>query len=88
LAKLDTGAANPALNRNVVHPLAVNRPSKDKQTEIVHRIESISKEAERLESLYQRRLVAISDLKKSILQKAFCGELTSPPSQAIQEAAE
>ena len=30
----------------------------------------------------------ICELKQSILQKAFSGELTSPPSQAIKEAAE
>jgi hypothetical protein len=30
----------------------------------------------------------LADLKQSILQKAFSGELTSPPSQAIKEAAE
>jgi hypothetical protein len=30
----------------------------------------------------------LGSLKKLILQKAFSGELTSPPSQAIKEAAE
>jgi type I restriction enzyme S subunit len=42
----------------------------------------------RLEDLYRTRLEFISDLKQSVLQKAFSGELTSPPSQAIKEAAE
>ncbi|MGO9007684.1 MAG: hypothetical protein ACLQIQ_20145 [Beijerinckiaceae bacterium] len=42
----------------------------------------------RLEDLYRTRLEFISDFKQSILQKAFSGELTSPPSQAIKEAAE
>jgi type I restriction enzyme, S subunit len=88
LAKLDTGTANPALNRNVVHPLAVNWPPREKQAEIVERIEAISDDAERLGSNYQRSLAGMANLKQSILQKAFSGELTSPPSQAIKEAAE
>jgi type I restriction enzyme S subunit len=88
LAKFDTGAANPALNRNVVHPIKVNWPSKDRQVEIVRQVESIATEAQRLQSLYQRKLTEIGDLRQSILQKAFSGELTSPPSQAVNEAAE
>lgn len=77
LAALDTGAANPALNRNVVHPITVRWPSVDQQIEIVERIESIGREAERLQSLYQQKLAKTVDLKQSILQKAFSGELTS-----------
>ena len=45
-------------------------------------------EVTRLEAIYNERLARVSDLKQSILQKAFSGELTSPPSQAIKEAAE
>jgi type I restriction enzyme S subunit len=41
-----------------------------------------------LQDLYRTKLEAISALRQSILQKAFSGELTSPPSQAIKEAAE
>ncbi len=88
LAKLDSGAASPALNRNVVHPLAAKWPDKLRQDEIVQQIEGVSTEAERLCSNYQRSLDAIAALKQSILQKAFSRELTSPPSQAIKEAAE
>ena len=39
-------------------------------------------------SLYEQKLQPLAELKQSILQKAFSGELTSPPSQAIREAAE
>jgi hypothetical protein len=41
-----------------------------------------------LEELYNKKLVAISELKQSILQRAFCGALTSPPSEVIRQAAE
>jgi type I restriction enzyme S subunit len=88
LAKLDTGAANPALNRNVVHPIVTNWPPRETQADIVRRIELVSNGAERLSSKYQRSLTAIADLKRSILQKAFSGALTSLPSGATKEAAE
>ena len=32
---------------------------------------------QRLESIYQKKLTALAELKQSILQKAFTGELTS-----------
>jgi type I restriction enzyme S subunit len=41
-----------------------------------------------LENFYSRKLIAISELRQSILQRAFSGELTSLPSEAINEAAE
>jgi type I restriction enzyme M protein len=36
----------------------------------------------------ERDKLSTMDLKQSILQKVFSGELTSPPSQAIKEAGE
>jgi type I restriction enzyme S subunit len=58
------------------------------QNTLVERLDAMAEESRRLEVSYQARLVCISDLKQSILQKAFSGELTSPPAQAIREAAE
>ncbi len=63
-------------------------PALGEQRLIVQRLNEIAARSRELEELYNKKLVAISVLKQSILQKAFSGELTSPPSQAIQEAAE
>ncbi len=41
-----------------------------------------------LENNYKKKLERIENLKQAILQKAFSGELTPSPSQAINEAAE
>jgi type I restriction enzyme S subunit len=38
-------------------------------------IEALSSETQRLESLYQRKLAALDELKKSLLHRAFSGEL-------------
>jgi type I restriction enzyme, S subunit len=58
------------------------------QNELAAKLDTVGEKVRRLESAYDAKLQFISDLKQSILQKAFSGELTSPPSQAIREAAE
>jgi len=42
----------------------------------------------RLEANYRNKLIRLESLKQAVLQKAFSGELTSPPSSALKEAAE
>ena len=75
LKKLDTGTANPALNRNLVHPIKIWWPSIGQQTTLVKRFDLLSKETQHLESLYQRKLAALDELKQSLLRKAFSGAL-------------
>ena len=41
-----------------------------------------------LQTTYESKLRNIANLRRSILQRAFSGKLTSPPSSAIEEAAE
>jgi type I restriction enzyme S subunit len=63
-------------------------PPRKIQEGIASHIDSLSFETQRLVSVYKDKLARLAALKQSILQKAFSGELTSPPSQAIKEAAE
>jgi type I restriction enzyme S subunit len=42
---------------------------------IVARLDALSAETKRLEEIYKQKLAALDELKKSILQKAFAGEL-------------
>ena len=46
-----------------------------KQDRIVDQLDKLSAETQRLESIYQRKLAALDELKKSLLHQAFCGEL-------------
>lgn len=43
--------------------------------QLVSRIEEISTETQRLESIYQQKLAALAELKKSLLHQAFSGAL-------------
>ena len=72
---LDSGAANPALNRNQVHPLKISWPPLSQQDEFTLRLDSLGEETQRLESLYQRKLTALDELTKSLLDQAFSGAL-------------
>lgn len=50
--------------------------SLEEQNQIVHKLDVLSAETRKLESIYQQKIDDLEELKKSILQKAFAGELT------------
>lgn len=72
---LDSGAANPALNRNQVHPIQVNWVPITQQKKIVAILDALSNETQRLEALYQRKIAALDELKQALLHQAFSGAL-------------
>jgi type I restriction enzyme, S subunit len=53
-----------------------NLSSIETQQKIVQQLDKLSTETKRLEAMYQQKLDALEELKKSILQKAFSGELS------------
>jgi type I restriction enzyme S subunit len=50
-------------------------PSLSEQQSIVTKLDALSAETKRLEAVYEKKLADLEELKKSILQKAFDGEL-------------
>ena len=50
-------------------------PVIEEQKAIVHKLNEMLKETQRLEALYQRKIALLDELKKSLLQQAFSGEL-------------
>jgi type I restriction enzyme S subunit len=78
LSKYSSGAGVPTLNRNNVHSVKVWFPkSVSEQQAIVQKLDALSAETKKLESIYQQKIKDLEELKKSILQKAFSGELAS-----------
>lgn len=73
--RLDSGTANPALNRNLVHPIKINWPPTTQQKDIASRLGAIHEETQRLELIYQQKLAALDELKQSLLHQAFSGNL-------------
>tara|TARA_A100001391_G_scaffold67203_2_gene42954 strand:- start:27393 stop:28643 length:1251 start_codon:yes stop_codon:yes gene_type:complete len=58
-------------------------PLKD-QLEFVERLQEIRLAVRQLESIYQQKLAALAELKQSLLQKAFSGELTADAADAVE----
>lgn len=71
-----TGARMPRANMNEVIKFNINVPKIEKQKQIAKELDSLMNYTSELEIKYQKKLQNIEELKKSILQKAFAGELT------------
>jgi type I restriction enzyme S subunit len=73
---LSVGSAQPQFNGGAVKQIVFAFPVSEKeQNQIIAKAETLLLEVKHLESIYTKKLVALDELKKSILQKAFSGEL-------------
>ena len=75
MEKLQKGASYPAVTDAEVKSIVIPFPSLDAQGTIIQKIEALNVETKNLESTYQQKLRDLEELKKSILNKAFAGEL-------------
>lgn len=85
---IQTGLSVPHISGKQIGDFSFWKPSLSKQQELGGTIDNLAFKVARLEEAYNEKLLAIGALKLSVLQKAFSGELTSPPSSALKEAAE
>jgi type I restriction enzyme, S subunit len=69
------GSIMAGLNMGIILELPVRLPPLQQQAEIVERFSSLRAECLRLESIYQQKLAALDELKKSLLHQAFSGHL-------------
>lgn len=76
MEKLQKGASYPAVTDSEVKGIYISFPKslKDQKT-IVKALDALSTETKKLEAIYQQKITDLEELKKSILQKAFNGEL-------------
>jgi len=69
-------AAQPVISNSSLKDMIIEFPNSISEQEfIVRKLDALSAEIKRLESIYQQKLTDLEELKKSILQKAFNGEL-------------
>lgn len=61
--------------------------TKAEQEELANKLNGLQIETQRLERIYQKKLAALTELKRSILQKAFTGKLTAEDVIGNKEAA-
>lgn len=75
LNKLSHGSAYSALPIQRLNVHRIYLPPKSEQEEIVNTLDTLHEETQRLESVYQRKVAALDELKKSLLAQAFSGAL-------------
>jgi type I restriction enzyme S subunit len=74
--KLVSGSAQPHFNGNALDKMIFSYPkSIHEQQSIVAKIDALSAETKKLEVIYKKKLADLEEIKKSILAKAFNGEL-------------
>lgn len=65
--------------------LAIPLPPLAEQKRIVEKLNILFIQTQRLESIYRQKIAALKELKQSILQKAFTGELTADTPKTVKE---
>ncbi len=71
----ENGAAQPNLGAKSVAKYPISIPPVTEQKVVVQKLNALREQSQRLESLYQRKLTALDELKKSLLHQAFSGQL-------------
>jgi type I restriction enzyme, S subunit len=82
------GMAQPKLNQRALNSIPIPSPTVYERQQAVTRLDDLAARTERLRDGYETRIAAIAELKQSVLQKCFSGQLILPSSQAVKEAAE
>jgi len=72
-----SGMAQPKLNQKALNSIPVPWPTLEEQREVVETFDDLSRGIKQLKNIYQIKLTSLSELKQSLLQKAFSGELTA-----------
>ncbi len=75
LKSLSRGAAYSALTIEKLKEYSIPIPPIETQRQIVAQLDKLQAETKKLESIYQQKIDDLEELKKSVLQKAFNGEL-------------
>lgn len=71
----EQGATRQAITKAQIESFRISIPSLKEQQTIVRQLDALRAETQKLEAVYQKKIDDLEELKKSILQKAFAGEL-------------
>ena len=71
-----TGAAIKRIILKTIKASVIPRPLISVQEQVVYELDALLAKTQIIENIYQQKLKVLTELKQSILQKAFTGELT------------
>ena len=75
LVKSGTGTNIKSLNQGALTALVIPLPKIAEQNAIVKKLDALSAQTKELEAIFRKKIADVDELKKSVLQKAFAGEL-------------
>ncbi|CAC9531295.1 Type I restriction-modification system, specificity subunit S [uncultured Gammaproteobacteria bacterium] len=73
---LASGSVVKNISGDLVKKVSLPIPPLPEQKRIVKKLDALQTQTKKLETLYQQKINNLVELKKSVLQKAFAGELT------------
>jgi type I restriction enzyme S subunit len=85
LSQVTRGATVHRLSTDSLKDIQISFPAISKQESIVCQLDRLRAETKKLETIYQNKIADLEELKKSILQKAFAGELKTDKPMAVCE---
>ena len=80
-----TGIGVPHISGKQIQSFKFLKPSLFEQNFISDNLDELRSKSQRLEAVYRQKLAALNELKQSILQKAFTGELTADTPKTVKE---
>lgn len=75
ILNLRRGVRQKNLSLEKIKNISIQLPPLNEQKTIVRKLDALRAETQKLEAVYQKKIADMEELKKSILQKAFSGEL-------------
>jgi type I restriction enzyme S subunit len=69
------GVRQKNLSLEKIKAIPIFLPSLAIQSMVVQKLDALSAETKRLEAIYRQKIASLDELKKTLLQKAFQGEL-------------
>lgn len=71
------GAATKFLKLGIIKDLVIDLPPISDQKSIAEKLDFLFVETEKLDTIFRKKLAILEELKNTVLQKAFAGELTN-----------
>lgn len=75
--EMDKGSGRPSLVKTDLLQIKMSFPSISTQEEIINKIDAFHSETKKLEAIYTQKIADLEEMKKSVLQKAFSGQLNT-----------
>lgn len=85
ILSLRRGVRQKNLSLQKIKDIVLAVPELREQQRVIRQLASMREETQRLETIYRQKIAALKELKQSILQKAFTGELTADTPKTAKE---